>query len=166
MLIFMELCTEGTLESLVAATETGLSEALVRRYTLQLTNAISILHQHAIVHRDIKSTNFLALPPMYCRISCSSFQSHLARQLDSFLSLPEIKASRGWSKLSVTTANFYTMLQTKNFIWETGPYFFYLLNHVSKVLKICYCESKLAANLKFLSRNPFCKTLLLLYTKH
>lgn len=57
MLIFMELCTEGTLESLVAATETGLPEALVRRYTLQLVRAISTLHKHSIVHRDIKTAN-------------------------------------------------------------------------------------------------------------
>lgn len=57
MLIFMELCTEGTLESLVAATETGLPEALCRRYTLQLVKAVSTLHKHSIVHRDIKTAN-------------------------------------------------------------------------------------------------------------
>lgn len=51
----MELCTEGTLESLVASTESGLPEALVRRYTGQLVSAIAALHQHSIVHRDIKS---------------------------------------------------------------------------------------------------------------
>lgn len=55
MLIFMELCTEGTLESLVAATEAGLPETLCRRYTLQLVKAITTLHKHSIVHRDIKS---------------------------------------------------------------------------------------------------------------
>lgn len=55
MLIFMELCTEGMLESLVAATESGLPEVLVRRYTHQLVKAVNTLHQHAIVHRDIKS---------------------------------------------------------------------------------------------------------------
>ncbi|RZF44830.1 hypothetical protein LSTR_LSTR000782 [Laodelphax striatellus] len=57
MLLFMELCTEGTLESLVAATESALPEALIRRYTNQLVRAVSVLHQHAIVHRDIKSAN-------------------------------------------------------------------------------------------------------------
>ncbi|XP_046668150.1 mitogen-activated protein kinase kinase kinase 4 isoform X3 [Homalodisca vitripennis] len=57
MLIFMELCTEGTLESLVAATESGLPEACIRRYTLQLTRAVATLHKHSIVHRDIKSAN-------------------------------------------------------------------------------------------------------------
>lgn len=57
MLIFMELCTEGTLENLVAATEAGLPEALCRRYTLQLVKAVSTLHKHSIVHRDIKTAN-------------------------------------------------------------------------------------------------------------
>lgn len=58
MLIFMELCAEGTLENLVAATENGLPEGLVRRFTKQLVNGVDILHQHAIVHRDIKSKLF------------------------------------------------------------------------------------------------------------
>ncbi|XP_050535921.1 mitogen-activated protein kinase kinase kinase 4 isoform X2 [Daktulosphaira vitifoliae] len=57
MVIFMELCAEGTLENLVAATENGLPEGLIRRFTKQLISGVDILHQHAIVHRDIKSAN-------------------------------------------------------------------------------------------------------------
>ncbi|KAK7873883.1 hypothetical protein R5R35_005744 [Gryllus longicercus] len=57
MLIFMEFCAEGTLESLVAATESGLPEPLIRRYTHQLLDAVSCLHRHGVVHRDIKSAN-------------------------------------------------------------------------------------------------------------
>jgi len=55
LLIFMEYCEEGTLESLVAATTSGLPEQLVRSYTRQLLLAVSTLHYHSIVHRDIKS---------------------------------------------------------------------------------------------------------------
>ncbi|KAE8752458.1 hypothetical protein FOCC_FOCC000930 [Frankliniella occidentalis] len=57
MLIFMEFCEEGTLETLVAATSNGLPEPLVRRFTLQLMQAVQTLHCHGIVHRDIKSAN-------------------------------------------------------------------------------------------------------------
>ncbi|VVC26621.1 Hypothetical protein CINCED_3A025889 [Cinara cedri] len=57
MLIFMELCAEGTLENLVAATENGMPEGLVRRFAKQLVSGVDILHRHAIVHRDIKSAN-------------------------------------------------------------------------------------------------------------
>lgn len=55
MLLFMEFCAEGTLESLVAGTETGLPEAGVRRYTQQLLHAVNKLHEHGIGHRDVKS---------------------------------------------------------------------------------------------------------------
>ncbi|XP_029049394.1 mitogen-activated protein kinase kinase kinase 4 [Osmia bicornis bicornis] len=57
MLIFMEFCAEGTLESLVAGSGNGLPESLVRKYTHQLLLAVTVLHCHGIVHRDIKSAN-------------------------------------------------------------------------------------------------------------
>ncbi|XP_017112092.1 mitogen-activated protein kinase kinase kinase 4 isoform X1 [Drosophila elegans] len=56
LLIFMELCSEGTLESLVELTG-NLPEALVRRFTAQLLAGVSELHKHGIVHRDIKTAN-------------------------------------------------------------------------------------------------------------
>lgn len=61
MLIFMEFCAEGTLESLIAGSENGLSESLIRKYTYQLVSAVVTLHSHGIVHRDIKrmSYNFI-----------------------------------------------------------------------------------------------------------
>ncbi|KAH8236512.1 hypothetical protein KR026_003876, partial [Drosophila bipectinata] len=56
LLIFMELCSEGTLESLVELTG-GLPEALARRFTAQLLSGVAELHKHGIVHRDIKTAN-------------------------------------------------------------------------------------------------------------
>ncbi|XP_076250455.1 mitogen-activated protein kinase kinase kinase 4 isoform X2 [Rhynchophorus ferrugineus] len=57
MLLFMEFCAEGTLENLIRATENGLPELLVRKYTYQLLSGVACLHHHGIVHRDIKPAN-------------------------------------------------------------------------------------------------------------
>ncbi|XP_030370618.1 mitogen-activated protein kinase kinase kinase 4 isoform X2 [Scaptodrosophila lebanonensis] len=57
LLIFMELCSEGTLESLVELTGVGLPEGLSRRFTAQLLSGVAELHKHGIVHRDIKTAN-------------------------------------------------------------------------------------------------------------
>ena len=54
MIIFMEFCPEGTLEHLVASTEAGLPEEPIRRFTRQLLEAVTVLHENGIVHRDIK----------------------------------------------------------------------------------------------------------------
>ena len=51
MLIFMEYCAEGTIEEVA---KQGLSEGMVRKYTEQLLIAVNVLHEHGIVHRDIK----------------------------------------------------------------------------------------------------------------
>jgi len=53
----MEYCPEGTLESLCLGTENGLEETIVRRYTRQLLEAVACLHEHGVVHRDIKGAN-------------------------------------------------------------------------------------------------------------
>lgn len=52
----MELCAEGTLESLCELSG-GLHEGLVRRYTTQLLSAVEELHKNGVVHRDIKCAN-------------------------------------------------------------------------------------------------------------
>ncbi|CAG9765356.1 unnamed protein product [Ceutorhynchus assimilis] len=57
MLLFMEFCSEGTLENLIIAAENGLPELLVRKYTFQLLSGVACLHEHGIVHRDIKPAN-------------------------------------------------------------------------------------------------------------
>lgn len=52
----MELCAEGTLESLVEVSG-SLHEGLTRRFTAQLLTAVNVLHKHGVVHRDIKTAN-------------------------------------------------------------------------------------------------------------
>lgn len=52
MYIFMEYCNEGTLET---AVHLKLPEQLVRKYTRKLIEAVNVLHENGIVHRDIKS---------------------------------------------------------------------------------------------------------------
>lgn len=48
----MEYCPEGTLEDLVSTTEDGLEEEIqIRKYTLQLIDAVACLHDNGIVHR-------------------------------------------------------------------------------------------------------------------
>uniref|UniRef100_A0A673ZAW4 Mitogen-activated protein kinase kinase kinase 4 n=1 Tax=Salmo trutta TaxID=8032 RepID=A0A673ZAW4_SALTR len=51
MYIFMEYCDEGTLEEV---SRLGLQEHVIRLYSKQTTTAINVLHEHGIVHRDIK----------------------------------------------------------------------------------------------------------------
>ena len=53
LLIFMEYCDEGTIAEVAKA---GLPEEMVRRYAQEITVAISFLHEHGIVHRDIKGS--------------------------------------------------------------------------------------------------------------
>uniref|UniRef100_A0A8C0PSZ5 Mitogen-activated protein kinase kinase kinase 4 n=1 Tax=Canis lupus familiaris TaxID=9615 RepID=A0A8C0PSZ5_CANLF len=54
MYIFMEYCDEGTLEEV---SRLGLQEHVIRLYSKQITIAINVLHEHGIVHRDIKGAN-------------------------------------------------------------------------------------------------------------
>ncbi|XP_036172001.1 mitogen-activated protein kinase kinase kinase 4 isoform X2 [Myotis myotis] len=54
MYIFMEYCDEGTLEEV---SRLGLQEHVIRLYSKQIAVAINVLHEHGIVHRDIKGAN-------------------------------------------------------------------------------------------------------------
>ncbi|XP_062375267.1 mitogen-activated protein kinase kinase kinase 4 isoform X3 [Sardina pilchardus] len=54
MYIFMEYCDEGTLEEV---SRLGLQEHVIRLYSKQIVTATNVLHEHGIVHRDIKGAN-------------------------------------------------------------------------------------------------------------
>ncbi|XP_075976213.1 mitogen-activated protein kinase kinase kinase 4-like [Anticarsia gemmatalis] len=65
MLLFMELCTEGSLETLVVKMG-PLPEQTVRVYTFQLLSALRVLHFNSIVHRDIKTANIFMAQDNKC----------------------------------------------------------------------------------------------------
>ena len=65
LLIFMELCSEGTLESLVELSG-GLYEAQTRRFTAQLLSGVVELHKRGVVHRDIKTANIFLINDGNC----------------------------------------------------------------------------------------------------
>lgn len=65
LLLFMELCSEGTLEALIELSG-GLPEALTRRFTVQMLSATAELHKHGIVHRDIKTANIFLTNSANC----------------------------------------------------------------------------------------------------
>ena len=51
MLIFMEYCEDGTIAEV---SKIGLPEEIIRVYTQQIVKAVRFVHEHGIVHRDIK----------------------------------------------------------------------------------------------------------------
>jgi len=57
--LVMELVKEGTLYDLIHKRKTNLSDQDRRKIVTQIISVISYLHRHGIVHRDIKSHNFL-----------------------------------------------------------------------------------------------------------
>lgn len=64
MYIFMEYCDEGTLEEV---SRLGLQEHVIRLYSKQITTAINVLHEHGIVHRDIKGPHHVLFLITFCR---------------------------------------------------------------------------------------------------
>ena len=57
--VITELCEDGDLFKLIKFSRNGLSEFLVIKFACQLANALKILKDNGIIHRDIKSENIL-----------------------------------------------------------------------------------------------------------
>lgn len=57
--VVTELCEDGDLFKLIKYCPSGLPEPLVIRFALQLAEALCILKENHIIHRDVKSENIL-----------------------------------------------------------------------------------------------------------
>jgi len=69
MIIFMEYCSHGTIEE---AARQGLTEDMIRRYTKDILVSIDVLHEHHIVHRDIKGLYFTFVTMVHLICFCYS----------------------------------------------------------------------------------------------
>lgn len=68
MLVFMEYCDRGTLEE---AAKMGLPEHNIRVYTREILLAVNYLHEHNILHRDIKGDIIFIDTPSWLKIFLS-----------------------------------------------------------------------------------------------
>lgn len=57
--IFIEYCSGGALDDIMLELERGLSEQQISEVCCQTLQALSYLHQHHIIHRDLKAGNIL-----------------------------------------------------------------------------------------------------------
>lgn len=67
--IVTELCANGDLLGLVLDTSQALGWRIRIKFLLQAASALAYLHEHHLIHRDIKSSNLLLDAQWNCKIS-------------------------------------------------------------------------------------------------
>ncbi|GAB6026709.1 Mitogen-activated protein kinase kinase kinase 4 [Chamberlinius hualienensis] len=103
MFIFMEYCENGTLEH---ALQLALPEPQIRKYTRQLLLAVSVLHEHTIVHRDIKAANIFLTSEGSLKLGdfgcCIKLKNHttMPGELNSFVGTQAYMAPEVFTKTS------------------------------------------------------------------
>ena len=89
--ILIEYVPSGTMSALIKKYK-GFSEAVIRNYTKQLLDGLNYVHEHEIVHRDLKSENILVTEDSTLKLSdfgCSRrFDSNICSQSQSFKGSP------------------------------------------------------------------------------
>lgn len=87
--LWMEYVHGGSVGALVRKLEEPLRESVAKRYTSQILRGLAFLHEHRIVHRDIKADNILI--DTDGRVKLADFGS--ARELATVLSRTSVAAN-------------------------------------------------------------------------
>jgi STE20-like kinase len=57
--MYIEFCGGGALDSIMLELEKPLSEAQIRCVCREMCDSLDFLHQHFVIHRDLKAGNVL-----------------------------------------------------------------------------------------------------------
>lgn len=57
--MFIEFCGGGALDSIMVELERPLTEPMIRYVAHEMCVALAFLHEHKVIHRDIKAGNVL-----------------------------------------------------------------------------------------------------------
>ena len=120
--IFLEYCTGGSIAQMLK--QFGrFPEPLIRMYTRQMTEALAYLHEHGIVHRDVKGANVLVNGQTtgIAKLSdfgCSKRAPQDGDDLDADQSLMRIRGTVLW--MAPECAQQSPHVNTSSDIWSLG----------------------------------------------
>ena len=102
MIIFMEYCSHGTIEE---AARQGLPEVVIRRYTKDIVTAVDFLHEHNVVHRDIKGISTLCYSESHTspvHVACAAIhflhETHVTVTVANRKLVQNVPSSGNWAQ--------------------------------------------------------------------
>ena len=111
--ILMEFVAGGSIKSLIQK-YSGLDEAVIRCYALQILKGLMYLHENRIIHRDLKGANILLTPEGVIKLT--DFGSAAQQGGEDFI-CRSMKGSPYWMAPEVVKQDGHT---TKADIWSFG----------------------------------------------
>jgi STE20-like kinase len=73
--MYIEFCAGGAVDSIMLELEKPLTEPQIRCICHEMCEALDFLHQHFIIHRDLKAGNVLLTADGQVRLGICSVQS-------------------------------------------------------------------------------------------
>ncbi|XP_062870748.1 STE20-like serine/threonine-protein kinase [Trichomycterus rosablanca] len=117
--ILIEFCPGGALDDIMLELERGLSEQQISEVCFQTLQALSYLHQHHIIHRDLKAGNILLTMEGHIKLAdfgVSAKNDHTLQRRSTFIGTPYWMAPEV-IMCETTKENPYT---SKADIWSLG----------------------------------------------